>query len=354
MDIKIELTKTPKTKITDTSLLGFGKYFTDHMFVMDYSSAKGWHNAQIVPYGNISLDPASMVLHYGQETFEGMKAYRTPENKIMLFRPEENFKRLNASNARLGIPALDEDFALAALKKLLEIDKDWVPSGVGPSLYIRPFVFATQENLGVKISNSYKFMIIMSPVGSYFKAALEPTSILVEPVYVRAVKGGTGEAKTGGNYASSLKAQAEAAAKGCSQVLWLDGREHKYIEEVGAMNVFFVIGDEVITPELNGSILRGITRKSVVELLKKNNYRITERRVSIQEIYDAYAAGNLKEVFGTGTAAIISPVGFLKWEDKEMVINENKSGPVAEFLYNTLLAIQTGSAEDKMGWTQTL
>ncbi|XRK15762.1 branched-chain amino acid aminotransferase [Elusimicrobium posterum] len=312
-EIKIELTKNPKEKIADSSKLGFGKIFTDHMFVLDYDSDKGWHDARIVPYGNIEMSPASMVLHYGQEVFEGMKAYKTKEGKVLLFRPEENFKRLNNSNTRMGIPHIDENLALEALKKLISIDKDWIPSDFGTSLYIRPFIFATQANLGVKISSSYKFMIIMCPVGSYFKAALKPTNILVESKYVRAVRGGTGEVKTGGNYASSLKAQEEAEGQDCSQVLWLDGVEHKYIEEVGAMNVFFVIGDEVITPALNGSILPGITRKSVIELLSKKGYKVTERRVSIEEIYNASQDGSLKEVFGSGTAAIVSPVGILKW-----------------------------------------
>jgi branched-chain amino acid aminotransferase len=351
-DIKITLTKTPKQKNTDTSTLGFGKYFTDHMFVMDYDKEKGWHDARIAPFGNIEISPASMVLHYAQETFEGMKAYRAQDERILLFRPQENFKRLNRSNERMAIPLIDENLALEALIKLVDIDRAWVPQGVGPSLYIRPFVFAVQENLGVKISDSYKFMMIMSPVGSYFKGGLVPTNIWVESNYVRAVEGGTGEAKTGGNYASSLRAQGDATAcKDCSQVLWLDGKEHKYIEEVGAMNVFFVIGDEIITPALNGSILPGITRKSVVELLNKNGYKVTERRLSVDEVYQAYGKGLLKEVFGTGTAAVISPVGILKWQDKVMTINNNQTGPIAKDCYEKLLGIQTGSAPDTMGWT---
>ncbi|MGB2579475.1 branched-chain amino acid aminotransferase [Elusimicrobium simillimum] len=350
-DIKITLTKTPKQKVTDTSALGFGKYFSDHMFVMDYDKENGWHNAQILPFGPIELSPSAMVLHYGQEVFEGMKAYKAKDGRILLFRPQENFKRLNASNDRLAIPQIDEDFALEALKKLVNIDKDWIPEGTGPSLYIRPFIIATQPNLGVKISDSYKFIIIMSPVGSYFKAALTPTNILVEDTYVRAVRGGMGAAKTGGNYASALKAQDKAAKQDCSQVLWLDGIEHKYIEEVGAMNVFFVIGDEVITPALNGSILSGITRKSVIEMLSKKGYKVVERRLGIEEVYEASQKGMLKEMFGSGTAAIVSPVGILKWQDKVITINDNKTGPVTELAYNTLLGLQTGALPDDLGWT---
>lgn len=349
-DIKISLTQNPRPKITNTAELGFGKYFSDHMFTMDYDEARGWHNAEIKPFAPFPISPASMVLHYAQEVFEGMKAYKSPGGKILLFRPEENFKRLNQSCERMAMPKIDEAFALAALKKLVAIDKDWIPSGVGPALYIRPFIFATQDGLGVKISARYKFMIIMSPVGSYFKGGLAPTEIWVETTYVRAVRGGTGAAKTGGNYASSLRAQGEAAKEGFSQVLWLDGVEHKYIEEVGAMNVFFVIGDEVITPALNGSILPGITRKSVLKILKQKGYNAVERKLGIEEVYAAYQAGNLKEVFGTGTAAVISPVGLLKWGDKRMEINGNKTGPVAKDCYDTLLAIQTGAQQAPDGW----
>ena len=351
IDIKTTLTKNPREKIKDTAALGFGKYFTDHMFVMDYTEDKGWHNAQIMPFGNFEISPASMVLHYAQETFEGMKAYKTKEGKVLLFRPAENFKRLNESGERMAIPKIDEAFALKALKKLVAVDKEWIPEGVGPSLYIRPFIFATQEGLGVKISGSYKFMMIMSPVGSYFKGGLTPTNIWVETGYVRAVRGGTGAAKTGGNYASSMRAQGDAAKHDCSQVMWLDGVEHKYIEEVGAMNVFFVIGDEVITPSLSGSILPGITRKSVLELLKKKGYRAIDRRLSIDEVYEAHKAGKLKEVFGTGTAAVISPVGMLRWKDITMIINDNQPGKISRECYDTLLGIQNGNLPDEMGWT---
>lgn len=268
MEIKVTLTQNPKAKPTDESKLGFGKVFTDHMFLMDYSQDKGWHDPRIVPYGSIPLDPSAACFHYAQEIFEGMKAYRTAEGRIQLFRPQENFKRLNASCDRLVIPRLDETLMLDSLKKLVEVDQDWVPHEKDTSLYIRPFIISSQAILGVHPSASYLYCVILSPSGAYYKGGLNPVKIYVETKYVRAVKGGMGMAKTGGNYAASLVAQEEAEKQGYSQVLWLDGVERKYIEEVGAMNVFFKIGDEIVTPELSGSILPGITRKSVLELLR--------------------------------------------------------------------------------------
>lgn len=349
-DIRIELTKAPKAKPADESALGFGKIFTDHMFIMDYKTGKGWHDARIVPYGNLEFSPAAMCLHYGQEVFEGLKAYRTADGDIQLFRPQENFKRLNVSNERLVIPAIDEEFALYALKELLKIEKDWVPHTDGASLYIRPFIIACDPFLGVRPGDEYKFIIILSPSGAYYSTGLNPVSIYVEEKYVRAVKGGMGFAKTGGNYAASLIGQDEAHKQNYSQVLWLDGVEKKYIEEVGAMNMFFVVDGEVLTPELVGSILPGITRKSTIELCKSWGMKVTERRITIEEIAEAYKAGKLNEAFGTGTAAVISPVGHLKWGDLVMEINDNKIGPISQKLYDTMTGIQYGKLPDEHNW----
>jgi len=354
MDIRVELTSSPKTKPTDESNLGFGHLFTDHMFIMNYDNGQGWHNARIVPYGPLELSPASMCLHYAQEVFEGLKAYRTADNKIQLFRPEENFKRLNVSNERLVIPQVDVDFCVEALDKLVDIDKDWVPHSDGASLYIRPFIIACDPFLGVRPADSYMFIIILSPSGAYYSTGLNPVSIYVEQNYVRAVRGGMGFTKTGGNYAASLIGQDEAHKQNYSQVLWLDGVEKKYIEEVGAMNIFFIIDGEVVTPELQGSILSGITRKSAIELAKSWSMKVSEKRISIQEVADAYDAGKLDEVFGTGTAAVISPVGTLKWGDKVMTINNNQIGPISQKLYDTMTGIQYGRLEDKFNWIHKL
>ncbi len=350
LDIKLELTKTPKAKPEDESKLGFGHIFTDHMFVMNYDEGEGWHDARIVPYGDISLSPASMCLHYAQEIFEGLKAYRTDDGHIQLFRPDENFKRMNNSCERMVIPKINEEDALYALKKLIEIEKDWVPHKEGASLYIRPFIISTDPYIGVKPASHYLFMIILSPSGAYYSTGLNPVKIYVENNYVRAVRGGTGFAKTAANYAISLKGQDEAEKQDYEQVLWLDGVERKYVEEVGSMNIFFVIDGEVITPELTGSVLPGITRKSALEICKKKGYKVSERRISIEEIAKAYDEGKLNEVFGTGTAAVISPVGHLKWGDKIMTINDNKIGPISQMLYDTMTGIQWGKIPDEFGW----
>lgn len=351
MEIKVELAKTLKEKPSDETKLGFGHIFTDHMFVMNYDTGMGWHDARIVPYQEITLSPAAMCLHYGQEVFEGLKAYRTAEGKIQLFRPEENFKRLNNSNERMVIPKIDEKDAMEALMKLLSIEKDWVPHTDGAALYIRPFIFATDPYVGVRPADHYTFMIILSPSGAYYSTGLNPVKIYVESNYVRAVRGGTGFVKTAANYAISLAGQDEAHKQNYEQVLWLDGVERKYIEEVGSMNIFFVIDGEVITPELTGSVLPGITRKSAIEVCRSKGYKVTERRITIQEVADAYDAGKLDEVFGTGTAAVISPVGHLKWEDKIMEINDNKIGTVSQMLYDTMTGIQWGKIDDEFGWT---
>ncbi len=348
--ITIELNQNPNPKPQDESKLGFGHIFTDHMFIMDYKTGKGWYNPRIVPFAPIPLSPATMCLHYGQEVFEGMKAYRTAEGKIQLFRPEENFKRLNVSNERLVIPQIDEEFALHALNELVKVDKDWVPYSDGASLYIRPFIISVDPFLGVKPADEYMFIIIMSPSGAYYASGLDPVSIYVESNYVRAVKGGMGFTKTAGNYAASLIAQNEAHEQNYSQVLWLDGVEKKYIEEVGAMNIFFKIDGEIVTPALHGSILSGITRKSTLELCKSWGLKVSEKRITIQEVAEAYDNGKLEEVFGTGTAAVISPVGKLKWNDKIMVINDNKIGEISQKLYDTMTGIQYGKIKDEFGW----
>ena len=350
-EITIERTQHPKQKPTDQTRLGFGNYYTDHMFLMNYDEGKGWHDPRIVPYGPIELDPAAMCLHYGQEVFEGLKAYRTEDGRILLFRPDRNMACLNSSNERLCIPAIDEAFAVEAIKKLVSVDQDWIPTAEGTSLYIRPFIFATEAQVGVHPAQELLFAIILSPVGAYYPEGLNPVKIYVEDKYVRAVRGGMGYTKTGGNYAASLKAQDEAEKVGYTQVLWLDGVERKYIEEVGTMNVFFVIDDEIVTPELQGSILPGVTRMSCIELLKKQGYKVSERRLSIEEVAEAADAGKLKEAFGSGTAAVISPIGELKWDEKVMTINNGEIGTISQHLYDTLTGIQWGKLPDPYGWT---
>lgn len=350
-EIKIELTKTPKQKPEDETALGFGRIFTDHMFIMNYDEGEGWHNPRIVPYGPFKLSPAAMCLHYGQEVFEGLKAYKTKEGKTLLFRPEKNMERLNVSNERLCIPLIDEEFCVNAIKKLVKIDESWIPTAEGTSLYIRPYIFAVDPFVGVRAAEHHIFAVICSPVGAYYPEGLNPVKIYVEQNYVRAVRGGMGYTKTGGNYAASLKAQADSQKLGYSQVLWLDGVERKYIEEIGAMNVFFVIDNKVVTPALQGSILSGITRMSSIELFRSWGYEVEERSISIDELAQAYDQGLLQEAFGTGTAAVVSPIGELKWGDKIMVINNNTIGPVTQKLYDNLTGIQWGTVEDKMGWT---
>jgi branched-chain amino acid aminotransferase len=351
MNISITKTKNPKQK-PDQNNLGFGHYFTDHMFIMDYTEGKGWHDARIVPYAPLELDPSAMVLHYGQAIFEGLKAYKTKNDDILLFRPEKNMQRVNNSNTLLVIPQIDVDFGVQAIKELVRVDLDWIPNAPGTSLYIRPFIIATDPYLGVRPSDTYKFIIILSPVGAYYKEGINPVKIFVESNYVRAVRGGLGSAKTVANYAASLKAQVEAKHLGYTQVLWLDGVEKKYIEEVGTMNVFFKINGEVITPSLEGTILPGITRMSTIELLRESGYSVTERRITIQEIYDAHASGKLDEAFGTGTAAVISPIGEFNWNGTAITVNNGKIGEVASKVYDTITGIQSGILEDTYGWTQ--
>ncbi len=353
MQIVIERTTTPKPK-PDLDKLGFGRVFTDHMFMMDYNNEAGWHNPRIRPYGPMELDPSTAVFHYAQAVFEGMKAFRTADGRILLFRPRQNMSRLNKSNARMVIPLIDEAFCLEAIKQLVRLDQDWIPSALGMSLYIRPFIIATDPVLGVRRSSTYRFITILSPVGAYYEQGISPISIHVESEYVRAVRGGTGFAKAAGNYGGSLKAQEEAHQEGHSQVLWLDGIERRYVEEVGAMNVFFRIGDEMITPELGDSILPGITRDSVIHLLRHWGITVTERKLAIDELFQAYEEGKLLEALGSGTAAAISPIGKLAWKGRTITIGDGKIGEWSQKLYDTLTGIQSGRIRDEWGWTAEL
>ena len=350
-DIKVQVSSNLKKKPARDTPLGFGKLFTDYMFLMEYSKEKGWHNARIEPYGPLSLDPATNSLHYGQLMFEGMKAYRTPDGRAVMFRPDKNMIRINNSGHRICIPPIDEAFTLKAIAKLVDLEKDWIPEAPGTSLYIRPFILSTDPVLGVAPSNTYLFCVILSPVGSYYPGGLKPTRIHVETEYVRAVRGGTGYSKCAGNYASSLLAQKGAAEHGFDQVLWLDGVERKYVEEVGAMNVFFVLDGKAVTADLGGgTILPGITRMSVLELLKSWGFPTEERKLSIQELADAYDAGKFSEAFGTGTAAVIAPIGELGWAGKSMKLSGGNIGPIAQRLYDEITGIQTGRLPDKFGW----
>lgn len=350
MNITITRTTTPKVK-PDPEKLGFGRHFTDHMFLMDYNREKGWHDARIVPYADISLSPACAVFHYAQEMFEGLKAYKGANGCNLLFRPQKNIERMNNTNERLCIPKVDPDFTLEAIKALIKVDEDWIPNGEGKSLYIRPFIIATDPFLGVHPSATYLFCIILSPVGAYYAEGINPVKIYVEDEYVRAVKGGTGFAKTGGNYAASLRAQQKAEELGYSQVLWLDGIEHKYVDEVGAMNVFFLLDGELITPMLEGNILPGVTRDSVINLAKSMGVKVTERRLAIDEVFEAARNGKLNEAFGSGTAAVISPIGELNKDGERVVINGGKIGALSQKLYDTLTGIQWGKIEDSFGWS---
>lgn len=351
MNIRIEKTKNPKKKPNENEEIEFGSVFTDHMFIMDYNSEKGWNNPRIIEYQPIVLDPSALVFHYGQSMFEGMKAYKTDDDRTLLFRPMKNIERANNSNRRICMPEIPEEDFLQAIEELVRLDEEWIPKKKGSSLYIRPFVIATEPSLNVKPSSEYKFIIILSPVGAYYKEGLNPVKIWIEDEYVRAVRGGIGEAKTGGNYAASMLSQEKAHEAGYSQVLWLDGIEHKYIEEVGAMNIFFKIDGKIVTPMLNGSILPGVTRASVIELCKSWGYDVEERKISVDELYDAANNGKLEEVFGSGTAAVISPVGTLKFGEKVFEINGGKIGEVSQKVYDTITGIQTGKIEDSFGWT---
>lgn len=350
MEIKVTKTTTPKQKPQDDTKLGFGQIFTDHMFVMKYTRGIGWHDAAIVPYGPFMLDPSSQVLHYAQEVFEGMKAYRTKEGKIQLFRPACNAQRFVDSCDRLCIPSVDEKDFIEAVKAIVHMDEGWVPHSEGTSLYIRPFIFATGTGLGVHASDEYIFCIILSPSGAYYASGLKPVRIYVEDEYIRAAPGLTGFAKCGGNYAASMKSGELAEKLGYAQVLWLDGVEHKYVEEVGAMNIFFKIDGRIITAPCNGTVLPGVTRRSVIELCKDWGYEVSEERLAVDDLMRYAREGRVEEVFGTGTAAVISPVGELRWKEETTIIHNNTIGELTEKLYNTLTGIQWGRIEDTKGW----
>lgn len=349
MEIKIvEATKT--SVCPPENELGFGKVFTDHMFVMEYEAGKGWQNARIVPFENISLHPASTVLHYGAEIFEGLKAYRTAEGEVQLFRPMENIRRMNRSAERMCLPTIDGNDAMEILETYVRHEKNWVPSSFGTSLYLRPFLFGNDESLGVHAVHRATFMVIASPSGSYYEEGINPVKIMIETEDVRTVRGGTGYAKCGGNYAASTRAGEHAAQKGYSQVLWLDGVERKYIEEVGAMNVMFKLDGEIVTPKLTGSILPGITRMSCIEVLRSLGYRVSERLLSVEELTEAMRNGTLEEAWGCGTAAVVSPIGRLMYNDEEYIINNEQIGEVTQQLYDILTGIQWGKREDSFGW----
>ncbi len=353
MEIRLEKTTTPGTMPSEEEL-GFGKVFTDHMFIMDYNREEGWHDARIVPFGRISLHPASTVLHYGAEIFEGLKAYRRADGGVQLFRPMENIRRMNRSAERMSLPLLDETDALGILTTFVKSEERWVPKSFGTSLYLRPFMFGNDEALGVHAVHNATFMLIASPSGSYYAEGINPVKIMIESEDVRTVRGGTGYAKCGGNYAASTRAGERAAAKGYSQVLWLDGVERKYVEEVGAMNVMFKINGVVVTPKLTGSILPGITRKSCIEVLKSLGYTVEERLLSVDELVSAMESGALEEAWGCGTAAVVSPIGKLAYGDKEYVVNEGKIGSVTQKLYDVLTGIQWGKTEDTFHWVYKL
>lgn len=351
LNIRIEMTKDPKVLPGADNPLKFGTIFTDHMFLMNYETGKGWFDPRIIPYQPLNLEPSAMVFHYGQEMFEGLKAYKTEEGRTLLFRPDKNVERANRTSRRICIPEIPEEDFLQAIKAVVKVDEAWIPRRPGTSLYIRPFIIATDPFLGVRPSDKYLFIIILSPVGAYYPEGLNPVKIFVEAEYVRAVKGGIGDAKAGANYVASMKSQVKAHDAGYSQVLWLDGIHRKYIEEVGAMNIFFKINGTVITPQLNGSILPGVTRDSVLALCREWGLPTEERKIAIDEVYDAYQNDTLEEVWGTGTAAVISPVGELCWGDHIMQVQDGGIGPVSRKLYDTITGIQLGKLKDVHNWT---
>jgi branched-chain amino acid aminotransferase len=356
MSYTFPVTRNPNPKPKpDPNELVFGRQFTDHMFVMDYDEGMGWHDGRIIPYGDILISPASSVLHYAQMMFEGMKAYKTASGEVLLFRPEMNARRLNRTNERVCLPQMDEELFVSAVKATVHEDFDWVPSAPFTSLYIRPFIIADDPALGVRCACHFRFMIILCPSGPYYAAnrgKLSTTRIFVEDEYIRAAQGGTGYAKVGGNYAGSLRAAQKAYACDCNDVLWLDAFEHKYIEEVGSSNAFFVIGDEVVTAPLAGTILPGITRDSVLTLLREWGVTANERMISIDEVIDAAKKGELKEAFASGTAAVISLMGMLRYQGEEYVINNREVGQLSQKIYDTITGIQTGKLPDTRGWTQ--
>ena len=356
MEIRVTPAKPDqlKQKPKDESKLGFGDIHTDHMFLIDYETGKGWFNPRIEPYHDLRINPAAMAIHYGQEIFEGLKAYRGGDGALYLFRARDNFRRFNRSAARLVMPELDINLAMEGMTKLILLDREWVPHSQGTSLYIRPTMLATEPHLGVRPANEYLFFIIIGPVGAYYKEGLNPVKIYVEDKYIRAAMGGTGEIKSAGNYAASLLAAEEAKEKGFTQVLWLDAKERKYVEEVGTMNMFFLIEDEVITAPLTGSTLPGITRDSVIRIVKDWGMKMSERSLAIDEVISAAKDGRLKEAFGTGTATIISPVGQITYKDEDHIVAGGEMGELSQRLYNEIVAIQYGEKDDPYGWREKI
>ena len=343
-----------KAKFTDPSQLGFGKIFTDRMLLIEWKAGQGWVDGRIKKYEPFQLDPAAMVLHYAQEIFEGLKAYKWEDGSIALFRPEMNARRFNHSAERLCMPAIPEELFLKGIEQLVSVERDWIPSAEGTSLYIRPTMIAVEPNVGVKPSDHYYFYVILSPVGAYYSAGFKPIKIMVEDKYVRATPGGTGEAKTGGNYASSLKAGLEAKKKGFDQVLWLDGMQRRYIEEVGAMNMFFAYGDTIVTAPLEGTILRGVTRDCVLTLAKSMNLKVEERKIDVNELMNDIRSGKITEAFGSGTAAVITPVGALCYKEECLEVSGGGVGKHTQTLYDTLTGIQTGKIADRYGWVRKI
>lgn len=351
--LRIERTTQPRPRPNENEL-GFGKYFSDHMLVVEYDHGRGWHSPRIVPYGPFQMDPAAAVLHYGQELFEGMKAFRGADGDVRLFRPERNCQRMNDGAARICMPAFDPEWMEQLITELVRVDESWVPHAPGTALYIRPTMIATEPFLGVRPSQKYLFYVILSPVGSYFSGGMAPVKIWVEPKYVRAARGGLGAVKAGANYAASLLAAEEAKKAGYAQVLWLDAAEHRWFEEVGTMNLFVKIGDEIVTPPLGGSILPGVTRDSVLQLLRDWGMKVTERPIAIEEIATSFSRGELKEIFGTGTAAVISPVKELAFRGESFIVGNGEIGPVAHKLYDTITGIQAGKLSDPHGWVRKI
>jgi len=353
VNISVTRTTHPKQRPNDNDL-SFGTVFTDHIFVLDYEEGKGWHDPRIIPYENFAIDPASSVLHYAQAVFDGLKAFRGRDGAIRLFRPRKHAERLNRSCERLCIPELDVEMVLASFRKLIEVDHAWVPSKPGTALYLRPTVIASEAFLGVRPAKSYRYFLILSPVGPYYAEGINPVKILATDEYVRAVVGGTGEAKTAANYAASLYGAEVAKKAGYTQVLWLDGVQHRYLDEVGTMNIMVKIGDEIVTPPLNGAILAGVTRDSILTLMRDWGLKVSERPISIDEVFAAADNGTLAEMWGTGTAAVVSPVGELGYRDKKIQINGGKTGPLTQKLYDAIVAIQYGETNDQHDWTQVV
>lgn len=349
MDIKFTQREQLKEK-PDWKNLGFGRHMTDYMFMMEWSQEQGWHDARIEPYAPLSIDPACVALHYAQETFEGLKAYRTKAGKVQLFRPEMNARRMARSNARLCMPEVPEDMFVEAVKALVEVEKDWVPSEPETSLYIRPFMFGSEVTLSVRPASTYQFIIVCSPVGAYYAEGVNPVKILVEDQLARAAKGGTGFAKCGGNYAGAILGQMKAEKHGCAQVLWLDGVEHKYVEEVGTMNIMFKMEGEIYTAPIEGTVLPGITRDSILHILREWGYRVNEVSLAIDDLMKSGHDGRLEEAFGTGTAAVVSPVGEFIYKEDKVTVNGFETGGLTQRLYDYLTGIQWGDVQDEYGW----